>query len=220
MTIAHNIQQIRASLPSSVRLIAVTKQVSVEAMRVAYREGIRDFAENRLQEALTKQEELKDLSDVTWHFIGHLQTNKARKVLEHFPSIQSLDSLKLAQRLNQLAQELAISPRVYLQVKPLQDPDKYGWSIPELIEDLPQLETCKSLKIQGLMTILPYGLSSTEQLKAFATVRDVRTILEEKSTLSLPELSMGMSGDYLLAVEAGATMVRLGQILFGSRPSL
>jgi pyridoxal phosphate enzyme (YggS family) len=220
MTIAHHIQQIRASLPSSVRLIAVTKQVSVEAMRVAYREGIRDFAENRLQEALTKQEELKDLSDVTWHFIGHLQTNKARKVLEHFPSIQSLDSLKLAQRLNQLAQELAISPRVYLQVKPLQDPDKYGWSIPELIEDLPQLETCKSLKIQGLMTILPYGLSSTEQLKAFATVRDVRTILEEKSTLSLPELSMGMSGDYLLAVEAGATMVRLGQILFGSRPSL
>jgi pyridoxal phosphate enzyme (YggS family) len=220
MTIAHQIQQIRASLPSSVRLIAVTKQVSVEAMRVAYRQGIRDFAENRLQEALTKQEELKDLSDVTWHFIGHLQTNKARKVLEHFPSIQSLDSLKLAQRLNQLAQELAISPRVYLQVKPLQDPDKYGWSIPELIEDLPQLETCKSLKIQGLMTILPYGLSSTEQLKAFATVRDVRTILEEKSTLCLPELSMGMSGDYLLAVEAGATMVRLGQILFGSRPSL
>jgi len=220
MTIAHHIQQIRASLPSSVRLIAVTKQVSVEAMRVAYREGIRDFAENRLQEALTKQEQLKDLSDVTWHFIGHLQTNKARKVLEHFPSIQSLDSLKLAQRLNQLAQELAISPQVYLQVKPLQDPDKYGWSIPELIEDLPQLETCQSLKIQGLMTILPYGLSSTEQLKAFATVRDVRTILEEKSTLSLPELSMGMSGDYLLAVEAGATMVRLGQILFGSRPSL
>jgi pyridoxal phosphate enzyme (YggS family) len=220
MTIAHNIQQIRASLPSSVRLIAVTKQVSVEAMRVAYREGIRDFAENRLQEALTKQEQLKDLSDVTWHFIGHLQTNKARKVLEHFPSIQSLDSLKLAQRLNQLAQELAISPQVYLQVKPLQDPDKYGWSIPELIEDLPKLATCQNLKIQGLMTILPYGLSSAQQLKAFATVRDVRTILEEKSTLSLPELSMGMSGDYLLAVEAGATMVRLGQILFGSRPSL
>jgi uncharacterized pyridoxal phosphate-containing UPF0001 family protein len=82
------------------------------------------------------------------------------------------------------------------------------------------LETCKSLKIQGLMTILPYGLSSTEQLKAFATVRDVRTILEETSTLCLPELSMGLSGDYLLAVEAGATMVRLGQILFGSRPSL
>ena len=220
MTIAHHIQQIRASLPSSVRLIAVTKQVSVEAMRVAYREGIRDFAENRLQEALTKQEQLKDLSDVTWHFIGHLQTNKARKVLEHFPSIQSLDSLKLAQRLNQLAQELAISPQVYLQVKPLQDPDKYGWSIPELIEDLPQLANCQSLKIQGLMTILPYGLSSAQQLKAFATVRDVRTILEEKSTLSLPELSMGMSGDYLLAVKAGATMVRLGQILFGSRPSL
>ena len=219
MTIAYNIQQIRASLPSSVRLIAVTKQVSVEAMRVAYREGIRDFAENRLQEALTKQEQLKDLSDVTWHFIGHLQTNKARKVLEHFPSIQSLDSLKLAQRLNQLAQELAISPRVYLQVKPLQDPDKYGWSIPELIEDLPQLETCKSLKIQGLMTIPPQGLADAEILTLFnSTYKLAQTIKSQNwPNITMQQLSMGMSGDYQLAVQAGATMVRLGTILFGER---
>jgi pyridoxal phosphate enzyme (YggS family) len=219
MLIAQRLQQIRASLPPQVRIIGVTKQVAPELMRQAYQAGIRDFAESRLQEALPKMAQLQDLPDVTWHFIGHIQTNKARKVLEHFSSLQAVDSLKLAQRLQELATELAIFPRVYLQVKPCHDPQKYGWEIPQLLKDLPELKACEQLKFQGLMTILPLGLEQAEQLAAFQAVRELRDRLGTDYALPLAELSMGMSADYPLAVQAGATEIRLGRILFGERPT-
>ncbi len=217
MTIAQRIHRLRQSLPDNIRLIAVTKQVSLDAMREAYTIGIRDFGENRLQEALAKQEQLSDLTDVCWHFIGHLQTNKAQKVLDHFQWIHSVDSLKLAQRLDFLASDMAHSPQICLQVKILKDPNKYGWEVNELIADLPKLETCCHLKIRGLMSILPLGLSESESLAAFESVRDLSQTLTGHSHLSLVELSMGMSDDYLLAVRAGATMIRLGRIIFGER---
>jgi PLP dependent protein len=217
MTIAQRIQQIRQQIPSHVRLLAVTKQVSPEAMRESYEAGIRDFAENRLQEALTKQEQLQDLSDVCWHFIGHVQANKARKVLEHFQSIHSVDDLKIAQRLDRLAEELSYSPCIYLQVKMLPDPTKYGWQISQLLEQLPELEQCRHLKIQGLMTILPLGLSEVEIRDTFEKTRELAKTIEARSQLQLKELSMGMSDDYLLAIQAGATMIRLGRIIFGER---
>lgn len=217
MTIAQRLDHIRHQIPASVRLIAVTKQVSVAAIQEAYEAGIRDFAESRLQEALTKQEQLKDHTDICWHFIGHLQTNKAKKVLEHFQWIHSVDSLKLTQRLDKLAQEASLTPQVCLQVKLLSDPNKYGWHIQELWDDLPQLEGCKNLKIQGLMTILPLGLSESECLDAFGKLHDLAQTLTDQTSLNLNELSMGMSKDYLLAVQRGATMIRLGQIIFGER---
>ena len=125
-SISVRIATLRSALPDSVRLIAVTKQVSTDAMRCAYAAGIRDFGESRIQEAATKQAELQDLSDLRWHFIGHLQTNKAKKAIEQFQWIHSVDNLKLAQRLNQLALELGVSPLVCLQVKILADPSKSG----------------------------------------------------------------------------------------------
>ncbi len=217
--IAQRINQIRQQLPSNVRLIAVTKQVSVEAIREAYAAGIRDFGENRLQEALPKQEQLQDLPDICWHFIGHLQSNKAKKALEHFQWIHSVDNLKLAQRLNRLAAELSYQPQVCLQVKVLPDPNKYGWTVSELLEDLPQLDRCEHLKIKGLMTILPLGLSASQTLAAFKTTCTLAKKIERQnwSNLQMQQLSMGMSADYLLAVKAGATMVRLGRIIFGAR---
>lgn len=219
--ISERIQEIRQQIPANVRLIAVTKQVSVDAMREAYAAGIRDFGENRLQEALTKQEQLQDLSDICWHFIGHLQTNKAKKVVEHFDWIHSVDSLKLAQYLNQLAAQSPINTQMCLQVKALPDPNKYGWQISELLTDLADLEECHHLKIQGLMTILPLGLSDSQTLKAFQSLRELaqKINLENRPNLCLKQLSMGMSGDYLLASQAGATMIRLGQIIFGQRTS-
>lgn len=219
--IAQNIHQIRANIPKYVRLIAVTKTVSIAAMREAYEAGIRDFAENRLQEALNKQQELQDLTDVSWHFIGHIQTNKAKKVIENFAWIHSVDSLKLAQRLNKLAQALDCQPQVCLQVKLLQDPNKYGWEVPDLWQDLPQLALCDYLNIQGLMTILPLGLSETEVLAAFKAAKELTQEIEQKQqpNIQMNQLSMGMSGDYLLAIKAGATMIRLGQIIFGARKS-
>jgi hypothetical protein len=202
-----------------VRLIAVTKRVSVEAIREAYQAGVRDFGESQVQEAAAKQDELQDLPDITWHLIGHLQSNKAKKALTQFQWIHSCDSLKLAQRLNQLACELAVTPQICLQVKIMPDPHKYGWTIPELLEILPELDQCKALQIQGLMTIPPLGLSPQETLGVFERTRDLADEIGRQnwSNLRMQQLSMGMSEDYALAIQAGATMVRLGRIIFGER---
>ncbi|MBD2604878.1 YggS family pyridoxal phosphate-dependent enzyme [Scytonema hofmannii FACHB-248] len=218
-SIDERITTIRSSLPDSVRLIAVTKQVSTEVMRSAYAAGVRDFAESRIQEATSKQVELQDLTGITWHFIGHLQSNKAKKAVSQFTWIHSVDNLQLAQRLNQLAQELGVSPQVCLQVKILLDPNKSGWSAPQLLADLPALDQCKDLGIQGLMTIPPAGLDDSEILSVFNRTRELAEEIQRQnwSNIKMQHLSMGMSGDYHLAVRGGATMVRLGTILFGDR---
>ena len=218
-SICLNIDRIRQEIPSTTRLIVVSKQASVDEIRIAYHTGVRDFAENRLQDALNKQEQLQDLSDICWHFIGHVQSKKAKKILTNFAWIHSVDSLKLVQRLNRLAAELKVSPQVCLQVKVLSDPDKYGWHIPELIADLSELDRCEHLQICGLMTILPLGLSSEQSLAAFKSLQTLARQIQQQSWshLNISELSMGMSGDYKLAVKAGATMIRLGRIVFSSQ---
>ncbi|MEH2386014.1 MAG: YggS family pyridoxal phosphate-dependent enzyme [Nostoc sp.] len=218
-SIYERIVSIRSSLPTSVRLIAVSKQVSAQSIRSAYSAGIRDFGESRIQEAASKQAQLQDLPDITWHFIGHLQSNKAKKAIEQFPWIHSVDNLKLAQRLDELAQQLGVSPQVCLQVKILPDPHKSGWSVPELLADLPTLNQYKNLQIQGLMTIPPSGLNDSEILSVFNLNRELAKEIQEQNwpQIKMQQLSMGMSGDYELAVQAGATMVRLGTILFGDR---
>ncbi|HEY9865578.1 MAG TPA: YggS family pyridoxal phosphate-dependent enzyme [Candidatus Obscuribacterales bacterium] len=215
------IAKIQDSIPESVRLIAVTKTVSVEAMRIAYQAGIRDFAENRVQEAAEKSPQLQDLSDITWHLIGHLQTNKAAKALQLFKWIQSVDSLKLALRLDHLAGELECQPQVCLQVKIIPDPNKFGWSVPELLAELPQLNNCQHLKIQGLMTIPPLGLTESETLDVFDRTRELAETIRQQNwtNIRMQELSMGMSEDYPLAIQKGATMIRLGRIIFGQRRS-
>ena len=220
-SIHERIHAIRSKLPDSVRLIAVTKTVTSEVIRSAYDAGIRDFGENRIQEAISKQNDLQDLTDITWHFIGHLQSNKAKKALQHFSWIHSVDNLKLAQRLHNLAAELGVTSPVCLQVKILPDPSKSGWHIPELMTDLPALNQCKNLQIQGLMTIPPRGLSIIQTLDVFNRTRELAAEIQSQnwSHIQMKHLSMGMSGDYNLAIQAGATMVRLGTILFGERSS-
>ncbi len=219
--ISDRIAQVRKTLPAPIRLIAVTKQVSVAAMRQAYAAGIRDFGENRVQEACAKQTQLQDLTDVTWHFIGHVQRNKAKTVLQSFPWIHAVDRWSLAERLNQLAASLPHPPQVCLQVKLWPDPAKYGWTEADLWSALPQLYACEHLKIRGLMAILPQGLSPAESLAAFERVRACAEQLRHHPQYPLPveQLSMGMSGDYPIAIQAGATMVRLGRLLFGERPT-
>ncbi len=218
-SISERINTVRAELPPSVRLIAVSKQVPTDVIRTAYTAGIRDFAENRIQEAIAKQAELQDLSDINWHFIGHLQSNKAKKALENFQWIHSVDNLKLAQRLNELAQQIGVSPYVCLQVKILPDPNKSGWNVSQLLADLPTLNQCKNLQIQGLMTIPPLGLTQQEIMLVFNRTRELAQEIREQNWphIQMQHLSMGMSGDYRLAIQAGATMIRLGTILFGER---
>ncbi|MEL6931363.1 MAG: YggS family pyridoxal phosphate-dependent enzyme [Cyanobacteria bacterium J06600_6] len=219
--ISQKIDSIRQEIPDNVNLIAITKQVDTAAMRSAYQSGVRDFGENRLQEALAKQQELKDLVDVNWHFIGHIQKNKAKKVIENFAWIHSVDSLELAQRMNRLAGELGLIPKIFLQVKILPDPNKYGWTVENLLQDLPQLDKYESLNIQGLMTILPWGLTPKEASAAFKQLAKLSNQIMEAaySRISMTELSMGMSGDYKLAIEAGASYIRLGRTIFGERNS-
>jgi len=219
IALADRIATVRNSLPDSVRLIAVTKQVPVEMMRQAYAAGIRDFGESRVQETAIKQAQLQDLQGVTWHLIGHLQSNKAQQALQCFQWIHSVDSLKLAQRLNRLAEDYTRQPDVCLQVKIAPDPSKYGWTVPELMADLEQLSQCRHLKIQGLMTIPPFGLEPQQILGIFHQTRELAKRIREQRlpNLSLRELSMGMSDDYILALAAKATMIRLGRILFGER---
>jgi PLP dependent protein len=219
MTIADRIATIRQQLPDSVRLIAVTKQVPTDAIREAYNAGIRDFGESKIQETAEKQSQLQDLPDINWHLIGHLQTNKAAKALEQFQWIHSLDHLKVATRLDRLAQELSCFPQVCLQVKILPDADKYGWSVPELLADLAELNRCQHIKIQGLMTIPPRGLDDSQILEFFNSTRELADQINQQNLphISIQQLSMGMSGDYHLAIQAGATMIRLGTTVFGSR---
>ncbi|MEM9271838.1 MAG: YggS family pyridoxal phosphate-dependent enzyme [Cyanobacteria bacterium P01_F01_bin.143] len=217
--ITEKIKDLLQEIPPQVKLIAVSKQVSAEAMRIAYEAGVRDFAENRLQEAIAKQVELQDLTDICWHFIGHIQTKKARKILTNFHWIHSVDSLKLAQKINTLAAELEQKPQILLQVKPLADPNKYGWQIEELLEELPRLNSLENIQIKGLMTILPWGLASEQNLAAFKTVKELATKIQQQNydRLQMVELSMGMSGDYQGAIAAGSTMIRLGRTIFGER---
>jgi len=218
-TITERIAAVRQQLPETVRLVAVTKQVSVAAMREAYAAGIRDFGESRLQEAATKQSQLSDLPDITWHLIGHLQTNKAKKALEHFQWIHSVDSLKLAQLLDRFAANASTPPQVCLQVKLLPDPNKYGWNVENLFADLPALNECQNIQIRGLMAIPPMELSESATLALFENTRELAAKIQQQnwSRLQMAELSMGMSEDYHLAVQAGATTIRLGSCLFGSR---
>lgn len=218
-SIADRINQIRSTLPDRVRLIAVSKTVSSDLIREAYAAGIRDFGESRIPESLQKQEELQDLTDITWHFIGHLQSNKAKKAIASFPWIHSVDSLKLAEQLNELAQSLEKKPKICLQVKIAPDPQKFGWDVPELLDDLPILDRCDRLDIQGLMCIPPLGLNPEETWEIFRQTAELADKIKQQdwSNLQMRHLSMGMSADYPLAIQAGATLIRLGTTLFGQR---
>lgn len=215
--LAKRLAELRPTLPANVRLIAVSKQIPVAAMRAAYDLGIRDFAESRVQEAALKQAELTDWTDVTWHFIGRLQANKVAKALDHFAWIHSLDSLALAQRLDKLAANRPNKPNCCLQVKLAPDPNKTGWSASELLAALPELVACRNLNLRGLMTIPPYDLPAAETMAIFEQTSDLAQQIRLQSDLPITELSMGMSDDYPLAIQAGATMVRLGRTLFGAR---
>ncbi|MEM9804779.1 MAG: YggS family pyridoxal phosphate-dependent enzyme [Cyanobacteria bacterium P01_D01_bin.56] len=215
--IARRVTQLE--LPEHVRLVAISKTFPATAIRTAYAAGIRDFGENKIQEAIAKQAELSDLKDITWHFIGSLQTNKARKAVQHFDWIHSVHKLKLAQRLDQLAAELGRSPICCLQVKLLEDPNKSGWSEADLWQSLPDLSQLSHIKLEGIMTIPPYGLLASETKRVFERAYALGESLatHQKTPLPIRYFSMGMSQDFTLAIAAGANVIRLGTSLFGSR---
>jgi pyridoxal phosphate enzyme (YggS family) len=209
--IARRLDRLRRELPASARLLAVSKGHPAEAIRRAVGAGQRSFAESRLQEAVPKQEALRDLEPLDWHFIGRLQSNKARGVLRRFGTIHSVDGSALAERLRRIAAEEGCAPRILLQVKLRPDPGKTGFDPDDLRAAWPDLRAMAPLRIVGLMTIAPFGLSAVECRRLFSECAALA------AELDLPELSMGMSGDWREAVAAGSTWVRLGTAVFGPR---
>jgi pyridoxal phosphate enzyme (YggS family) len=213
-TIAERLNQIRSNISTNVKLVAVSKYTTTEAIRAAYKAGIRDFGESRVQDTKIKQMELADLTDITWHMIGSLQSNKTRQAIAQFDWIQSLDRLRLAEQCDRLIQELGKSPKLLLQVKLAEDPHKSGWTESELLADLHQLEKLQNLNIVGLMSILPLGLNESQAYDVFSRVGELAAKLRSLGWSNIQELSMGMSADYAIAVKAGATMIRVGNQIF------
>lgn len=199
-----------------VRIIAVTKTHGPEVVRAALAIGLRDIGENRVQEALQKQEALADIA-VDWHLIGTLQRNKARHVAGRFALIHSIDRSDLAIELDRRV-PVGTRQQVLVQVNCSEEPQKGGvvpQSLPTLLDQLWNLER---IEVLGLMTMSALTDDSAEQRRAFRLLRELRDAAE-RGGHRLPELSMGMSGDYPIAVEEGATMIRLGTVLFGERKS-
>lgn len=220
--IAQQVTELRSELPTGVRLIAISKYKPATVIRAAYGAGVRDIGESRVQELIEKRQLLADLPDVTWHFIGHLQSNKVNAVLAQVDWIHSVDSLKLARRINQSLMSSSTPemrcPRLCLQVKFAPDPDKFGWEVEELLRDWTELESLERLDVRGLMTIAPLGLTEIQTQALFERAQQFLQELQAKAQRwTLEELSMGMSNDYRLAIAAGATAIRVGRTIFGER---
>ncbi len=196
-----------------VRIIGVTKTHGLEAVRAAVAAGLQDVGENRVQEALQKQDAAGDLR-VDWHLIGTLQRNKARSAVGRFRLIHSVDRIDLARELDRRGS--GAPQEVLVQVNCSDEPQKGGVAptgLPALLDELRQFE---GLRVRGLMTMSALTEDQAEQRRAFTLLRELRDA-SERQGYTLPELSMGMSGDYSIAVEEGATMIRLGTVLFGER---
>jgi pyridoxal phosphate enzyme (YggS family) len=207
-------RQARAGWTHPVTIIAVTKTHGADAVHAAAAAGIEAVGENRVQEALSKQAETTDVA-VAWHLIGSLQRNKAKQVVGRFALIHSVDSFTLAQELDKRLAPGARQP-VLLQVNCSGEPQKGGVEPGELAALIDQVRQLERLELRGLMTMAELTEDERLQRAAFRRLRELREAAEARG-VKLPELSMGMSGDYLAAVDEGTTMVRLGTLLFGER---
>jgi len=201
--------------PADVELIAVSKTVSAEAVREAAECGLRVFGENRVQELLAKQPLLP--ATLRWHLIGHLQSNKVRKVLPSVEAIHSVDSMDLATDINRISSELGLYPKVFLEVSVAGEASKFGFRPDRMVAVLENLLNLDRLEIQGLMCVPPVSAKPEDSRKHFVFLRELRDKLETHAGIKFPALSMGMSGDYEVAIEEGATHVRVGSAIFGSR---
>jgi len=204
--------------PSRVRLVAVSKTFPIEAVREAWNAGQRDFGENRVQEALQKIGASADLT-IRWHLLGHLQSNKARKAAPAFSMIQSVDSVDLLVKLDRAAAETGARPDLLVQVDLAQEATKFGAHTDEVRRILDAAATCEAAQVRGLMTLPPVPDIPEDARPWFRQLRELRDRWQAEGVPAsmLQELSMGMSGDFEVAVQEGATIVRVGTAIFGSR---
>jgi len=227
--IARNVAAVKAHIasaceragrdPGGVRLLPVSKTVEERRIRLAHQAGLRTLGENKVQEARGKAEAMADL-DIAWSVIGHLQTNKAKYVARFASEFQALDRLKGAEALDRRLQIEGRSLDVFVQVNSSGEASKYGLApedVPAFVRELPAFS---ALKVRGLMTLAVFSADAERVRPCFRLMRDLQGRLRQDAPdgLSFDELSMGMSGDYEIAIEEGATVVRVGQAIFGPRP--
>ena len=212
-----NLREIQIDIAhSKVKIVAVTKYFGLDAILAGYEAGIRNFGESRALEAIEKIEKLPDdiRKNSTFHFIGHLQSNKAEKVVEHFDVIESVDSLKLAKKISEAACRLNKKEKVLLQVNNAGEEQKSGYSKEELRAEFKDIISLEGIEVSGLMNMAPLDANEDELAKLFYDIREFRDELEKEFNVTLPELSMGMSNDYKIALREGATIIRIGRKLF------
>ncbi len=226
MSIAQQIETIRTRIAhaeqsagreaGSVTLLAVSKTFPASDIEQSYAAGQRLFGENRLQEAMEKMPQLPP--DCSWHLIGPLQRNKVRKALQAgFGLIQAVHSLRLAESISRIAGELGVTARILLEINIDEEESKHGFSPSEIEEQWESIAALPHIEIRGLMCIPEYQEEPEASRDAFSGLRNMAERLRERSGLPLPELSMGMSHDYEVAIEEGATIVRVGSAIFGGR---
>ena len=206
-----NYLKIKNKIPSNVNILAVSKGFKSQEIKTIQNIGQNDFGESKVQEALEKQLILKDLKQMNWHFIGRIQSNKIRKIVQNFTYIHSVDSFEKLQKISNISREEKKNPLIMLQVKLSDDPTKGGFNPELLILRWSEIQELKNIRLSGLMTINPNGLSSKENLELFKKCRALA------DSFQLPDCSMGMSGDWKEAIDAGSTWVRLGSLIFGGR---
>ena len=211
MTGSNEFKIIKDSLPLGVNLLAVSKGHEHESIRKLSGYGQLDFGESRLQEAIPKKIDLSDLKQLRWHFVGTLQKNKVRGVVREFDFIHSVDSLPLLERISRISQEEQKSPKIFLQVKFKDDPNKGGFLKQDLLKSWSKIISLKNINLIGLMTIPPIVLNSYQRKDLFCECRNLA------NHLGLKDCSMGMSNDWQEAIQGGATWIRLGSLLFGKR---
>lgn len=225
MSIADNLARVRAELaeaataagrdPGSVTLVAVSKTWPASDVAEAVAAGQRVFGENKVQEMLAKIPEAP--AGLEWHLIGHLQSNKVRKVLPHCALIHSIDSIDLARDVSRIAGDLGLVARVLLQVNVASDEAKFGFPVSVVKAVFAEILSLPHLEVRGLMTVPPFDEEPAAVRPHFAALRRLRDELAAQHGVGLPELSMGMSHDCRIAIEEGATMVRVGSAIFGRR---
>ena len=224
-SIAENLERVREQIAQAaaragrvaeeIELVAITKMHPAEKVREAIEAGQTLFGESRVQEARAKIPELP--SNLRWHFVGHLQKNKIRHALPLFEMIHSVDSLELAQDMNRIAEEDGLHPRVLLEVNMAGEGSKFGFSSEKLRDQMEELLALPRLSILGLMTIPPFAEEAEESRKYFVQLRELRDRLQTEFRVDLAQLSMGMTQDFPVAIEEGATLVRVGTAIFGER---
>lgn len=215
--IKNNLEEIKKELEGyNPRIIAVSKYVGCDEMVEAYNAGLRDFGENKIQDAIRKRAELPSevVKNSTWHLIGHLQSNKARKAVENFDYIHSIDSVNIANAVSRCAEEIGKKQKVLLQINISEEETKSGFSKESIIANIPEIIKLNGIEVVGLMGMASYTSDEGLLKEMFTDIKNIGYNLNRDFNLNLNEYSMGMSNDYKIAVQTGSTMIRLGRRLF------